>query len=60
MRDESPEDFELACGFDERIRDILPRGQAFVHRSLVPLRSVNFDRPSADLFDEDCEGYCGV
>lgn len=60
MRDEAPDDFEAACTFDEAIRLVLPAGEAFVHRSMTPLRLVNLDHASDDLFDNECEGVCGV
>lgn len=47
------------------------RGKSFVHRSLVPLRTVDFDALVGDRyatplfggdgeFAEECEGVCGV
>lgn len=37
------------------------RGQQFMHRSCVPLDEVNFQpRDEPDLFNNDCEGMCGV
>ncbi len=59
-----PEEFEKAAAFDDGIRDMSKsgaKGQVFLHRSLVPLRTIDFDRQKrlfADLEDEECEGGC--
>lgn len=67
LRAESPEEFEDACQFDEEIRDGSGnRSQQFLHRSLVPLRSIqefkheNQERMFFDGFGNECEGICGV
>ncbi|MFF0250220.1 hypothetical protein [Streptosporangium sandarakinum] len=50
MRDTQPGDWAAAVEFDEKIRNGHPaagtplRGQAFVHRSRVPLAQANIDR----------------
>lgn len=69
-----PEDFARAIEFDRAIRPGWPRmeGQAFLHKSLKPLGSIDFS-PPPDLFSmmddvvpgdwgtkQDCEGACGV
>jgi hypothetical protein len=45
LRDESPEEFEMACEFDDMVRH-LPgvKGEAFVHSSGVPLREIDFNK----------------
>ena len=63
LKKEFPEEFEMACKFDERVRQ-LPnmRGKTYLSRRLKPLRDVNFDyEPS--LFPElieECHGLCGL
>lgn len=58
MRDQQPEEWSAAVEFDAAIRT-LPRiqGEAFVHRSLVPLDQVDLrteqDRGQQELF---CDG----
>ena len=60
------EEFEDACIVDEAIRrptnGII--GQQFVHRSLIPLREVDFrtaeEAGQIDMFNNECEGMCGV
>lgn len=63
MRDDSPDDFEKACVIDEAIRDMSASGvrqEAFLHRSLRPLRDEPFDDGQMDLFWDECEGHCGI
>jgi hypothetical protein len=73
VKAEEPEVFAQACDFDEAMRDQSASGlesEAFVHRSLTPLRMAEF-RPEEDpranpafgLFDSfanECDGMCGV
>lgn len=64
LRDNRPEEWEEAVEFDAAIRQ-LPRieGDAFLHRSLVPLPMVDLSTPEdrgQQSFDEECEGMCGV
>ena len=62
MRNE-PADAERAFLFDEAIRPGFPgmEGEAFVHRSAVPLRLARVDQhDQGDLFNGECEGACGV
>ena len=83
MKEETPEDFEDACRFDEEARERpalgLPGelkakmrkpivGVPFVHRDMIPLRMVDLDSNGGSsfgvscgsLFNETCEGMCGV
>lgn len=72
LREESPEEFQEAAQFE---RDLLAthtgivtpgkiKGIPFLHRSLVPLESVDLsteaERGQGDLFENECEGMCGV
>jgi hypothetical protein len=65
LKESDPEAFERACKLDEQTRK-LPRidGEVFLHRSLTPLREVDFNvakefRPN--LFTtQECEGMCGL
>lgn len=63
---EHQHEFERAARFDEQIRDMTRSGIArpvFLHRSLKPLREVDFTDKQGDLFDgfqNECEGMCGV
>ncbi len=66
MRDNAPEDWEAAVAFDKSIRPGFfgMEGQAFLHRQRVPLDQVDLstaaDQGQGALFDEECEGVCGV
>lgn len=65
MKLNDPESWQDAVDFDRRIRR-LPRieGEVFLHRSLKPLEEVDFysqhEQMELDLFDNDCEGMCGI
>ena len=70
----TPEEFEQACQFDEKIREqglthptsdlSDTKGRVYLHRSLKPLRDRPFDTSNPnqlELFDpkdEECEGGC--
>lgn len=61
----SPEEFEQACRYDERIRDSTKaklERPVFLHRSLRPLRELPFlgDVNQRELFGNECQGVCGV
>lgn len=66
MRDNSPEDWAKAVAFDAAIRPGFHGmdGEAFVHRQRVPLDQVDLstaeDRGQLNLFNNECEGMCGV
>jgi len=66
MKDEQPGEFHRAVRFDEAIRDLTARGverPGFVHGSLVPLAEAVFnttDPNQVDMFNNECEGLCGV
>ena len=71
MKEIFPDDFEQACIYDELLRDQRKSGlnrPAYVHRSLIPLREVNFVPKNGktplvtlwDSFTDECEGMCGV
>ncbi len=65
-----PEDWALACEVDDALRtagNIVNRGarqKMYLHRSCIPLRDIDFTKPSRPtvwqrgLFQE-CEGMCG-
>lgn len=72
LRIESPEAFEDACEVDEVIRRNGPLNSGgntmdklqYVHRSLRPLREVvddeSLEEKNLNLFENECEGMCGV
>jgi hypothetical protein len=68
LKDNAPDEWADAVRLDEVIRDGGShrglRGQQFMHRSCKPLAEVDLstweERGQADLFNEECEGMCGV
>jgi hypothetical protein len=68
MKRERPGEWMETVAFDAAIRRGLPgvKGEAFVHRSLIPLDTVDL-RPAGERgqmrlfgFDDECYGHCGV
>ncbi len=63
FKKEYPEEFEKACQFDEQIRNHPSLdNQCYLHRSLKPLREINF-KYEPSLFPElieECDGMCGL
>jgi hypothetical protein len=70
MKIHDPTEFELACDFDESMRDAQGKtirgagivGQLYVHRSFTPLRTADLeDKPGhRDFgFEQECQGMCG-
>lgn len=65
LKAESPEEFADTVAVDKAIRDIPGFDyEQYLHRSLMPLDEVDLsteeDHGQLDMFDGDCEGYCGV
>jgi hypothetical protein len=63
MKRNDPESWNEAVEIDTMIKR-LPRfeGQAFLHRSCIPLDEVDLkeNQMELDLFDNECEGMCGL
>lgn len=70
LRDRDPESFALAVAFDRKARELRERSaenlrsSVYLHRDAVPLDQVDLrsdaDRGQGTLWDEECEGMCGV
>ncbi len=64
LRSNYPKEWNQAVKFDHAIRDMSMSGvrrPVFLHRTLRPLDEVTFRGESQiDLFEEECEGVCGV
>jgi hypothetical protein len=68
LRDNDPEAWKDAVALDRMIRKGGHargiRGEQYMHRSLVPLDEVDLrtaeDRGQLNLFNNECEGMCGV
>jgi hypothetical protein len=64
MKTNRPEEFADAVDFDEKIRhgSRKKEDELFLHRSAVPLKDakLNPKKEQIDMFDNVCEGMCGV
>lgn len=63
MKRNRPDEFADACAFDEAVRTGLVgvEHSVYLHRSLVPLRDVEFDEDDVfGGFSNECKGMCGV
>ena len=67
LRDKDPKSFQDAVFIDQALRNVPStkgaiKGDAFLHRSRVPLLEVDFDEVTSytDLMTEECEGLCGI
>lgn len=69
LRDEEPAEFAEAVQFDLDYRRIKQEtrnmvGLAYLHNSLIPLGEVDFsteeERGQLSMFNNECEGMCGV
>lgn len=61
LKQQSPQDFDDACSFDDAMRNARPGYQAFLHSSRIPLRQVDFSTAKDEVsFLAECEGMCGV
>lgn len=69
LKTEEPEEFQRAVEFEKKIqkaneKDETMLSSPYLHSSLIPLDQVDFrndvDRGQQILWDEECEGMCGV
>lgn len=69
LRDSEPEEFSKAAQFERDFQTSKAKsnnieGVPFLHRSMKPLQEVDFsteeDRGQINLFNNECEGMCGV
>jgi len=64
LKNNHPEDFQSAVKIDEMIRGGGTKEKLYLHRSLVPLTDADFatpeDRGQLTMFNDECEGMCGV
>lgn len=67
-RDLSPAEFASAARFEREVqeahRKIEMKGVPFLHRKMIPLDQVDLstdeERGQGEMFNNDCEGMCGV
>ena len=67
LKDKDPKSFRDAVFVDQALRDVpairkVINGEAYLHRSRVPLGDVDFGEVNDyhDLMVEECEGLCGI
>jgi len=65
MKTNRPEEFKDACEIDETIRkgNKKVKDQLYIHRSCVPLKDAQFkvkEDNQLDMFNQECEGMCGL
>ena len=64
MKNDDPETFKQVVLHDRAIRKSNPEFDSFIHRSAIPLEEVDFrnleDMGQTNLFNDECEGMCGV
>jgi hypothetical protein len=63
LKDNDPDGFASAVSLDETIRHAGGmRGDVYLHRSLLPIAEINFDKDAdqMSLWQDECEGMCGV
>ena len=70
LKNNYPEEFKQAVWFDEQLRSNKESqfinkldGELYLHDQRKPLKDVNFDtvkEKQYNLFDDECEGMCGI
>lgn len=69
LKNEEPEEFANAVEFEKRIQKAdehneTMRAKPFLHNSCIPLSEIDFrndiDKGQQLLWDEECEGMCGI
>lgn len=64
LKTESPSEFERAVAYERRLQEVTNETfntSLYLHRSCKPLDTVQFfDEKQVDLFNNECEGMCGV
>jgi hypothetical protein len=69
LKNDEPEAFAAAVEFERRVQEVKATTEnfastPFLHRSCVPLDQIDFrndiDRGQLTLWDDECEGMCGV
>jgi 3'-phosphoadenosine 5'-phosphosulfate sulfotransferase (PAPS reductase)/FAD synthetase len=64
MKENNPDEFKFAVNFDLKIRTTSSNGvKNYLHSSMKPLGEIDFDKykeTQYSLFDDECEGMCGV
>jgi len=65
LKTKEPYEFERAIKFEKKYQETYKqvknfRGIPYLHKSLKPLSEANFGEDQINLFNNECEGYCGI
>ncbi len=63
MKKENDLAWEIILSVDKAIRDSSQRGESdklYLHRSCKPIDEIDFDENQIDMFDNECDGHCGL
>ena len=73
LKENYPKEFEYAVNFDNKLRESGSQSQfvnkldseLYLYKERIPLKDASFDEVPSEkyqgsLFDDECEGYCGV
>ena len=58
-----PDTRNIIVSVDNAIRHMSMKGEEepiYLHKSLIPIDQIEFSDDSNDLFENDCEGHCGL
>ena len=61
----TPDEMQRAVDYEKKLQDGFSKvkrmnGVPYLHNSRVPLDQVDFSKTEPDLFQNECEGMCGV
>ena len=61
LKKENGSAWKMSVEVDKIIRDHPKlKEKQYLHKSCEPLSEINFQDNQTDLFEEECEGYCGI
>jgi hypothetical protein len=65
LKDNYPDEFTKAIEYEKKLKETMKqvyrfRGEPFLHNSLKNLEEVSFENDQMNLFENECEGLCGV
>ena len=64
LKDNHPDEWKRVVNIDNAVRhNTINKGmdeEFFLHPSRTPIDEIDFDGGQLDMFDNECEGYCGL
>lgn len=57
LKEHDPDGFERAAIYDDFV---FRERKGHVHKSMIPLREIDFSNDQIEMFSNECEGVCGV